>query len=138
MVCGLCGDTIKKAYDRIYMVKYFRVILIRIIIILSVFLIIGFLFDRILGIGILIGGVFSIGHFTLFIRNLRRSLIEKKVLDRGVGSYFLKLAIAIMCAVLLAQIHKMLGIGFLIGLPSMQLALISTAFNKKLLEEFME
>ncbi len=117
--------------------KYFKLILTRMIIITFVFVIVGFIFDKFIGIGICIGGFFSFIQFVFFKRNLAYSVKNKKLPNKSVLSYFIKLTIAILLAIGIAQFSKILAIGFLIGLPAMQLAIMSTAFNKKVLESFM-
>jgi len=94
-------------------------------------------FNKFIGMGIVLGGILSYIQFLHFKGKLKRGIEKEEIPSKETLSYFVKLGIAILGAILIAQINKMIAIGFLIGLPVMQLAIISTAFNKKLLERFM-
>lgn len=117
--------------------KYFKLILTRMIIIIFILAGLGFIFNKFITIGICIGGFFSLLQFVFFKKNLTCSVKENKLPNKGVLNYFIKLTIAILLAVGISQFNKIMAIGFLIGLPVMQLAIMSTVFNNKELESFM-
>jgi len=117
--------------------RYFKLILVRMVIVVFIFVAIALVFDKFIAIGICIGGAFSLLQFVFFKKNLTGSINKNKLPKQRGLNYFIKLIVAILLAVGIAGFNKAMAIGFLIGLPAMQLGIISTAFNKKVLEDFM-
>lgn len=118
--------------------RFFKLILIRMIIVIVVFAGVAFYFKESIAIGVLVGGIFSTAQFFYFKKKLKRKVKNKELPKKGILNYFLKLGIAVGIALGISYFNKMLAIGFLIGLPAMQISMMSTAFNKRILEEFMK
>lgn len=118
--------------------KFFKLIFIRMLIVIGVLSLVALFFNIIITIGILMGGILSILHFFYFKRDLKLKVENNQLPKKGILNYFIKIGIVIVIALGISQFSKMLAVGFLIGLPSMQIGMMTTAFNKKTLEEFME
>lgn len=115
------------------MEEYLNLIYKRMLLITAVFLIFAFIVDFYLACGTVIGGFFSLLQFYRFKKDLK---VSKP--SCGVLKYYIKLAAVFLVAFGLSKINKFLGIGFLAGVPIMQLSIMTTAFNKKIINKFMQ
>lgn len=118
--------------------KFFKTIFIRMLIVIALFATIAFFLKKTITIGILIGGCFSILQFFYFKRKLKLKVRRNQLPTKGILSYLFKLGIAVIVALGISYFNKMIAIGFLIGLPAMQIGMMTTAFNRKILEDFMK
>ena len=114
------------------MEEYLNLIYKRMLLITAVFLTFAFVFDFYLAFGVFIGGFFSLLQFYHFKKDLK-----KEKTSSGVLNYYIKLAAVFLVAFGLSKINKFLGIGFLASLPVMQISIMTTAFNKKIINKFM-